>query len=204
MTAPPPSPGPRGEDFLATRCTPGPGAGDGQRVGTLSQIPERVGDLAARLESRRPQLRRYLCVLGADAATADDLAQEALLVALRRAADLDASEPGRLFGFLRTTARHLWLKDVRRKKSRREVEQADEVWTEECGDDDRDDYMAALRACVGELPERSRDLLQRTYERGCGRAAVAAQLGMSEDGIKSALRRLRQALRRCIERRRTT
>ena len=149
----------------------------------------------------RAGLWRYLRVLGADGATADDLAQEAMLVALRRAT-FSWDEPGRPFAFLRRTARHLWLKDARRRQSRREVEQADEVWLEECGDAEHDEYLGVLRSCVEDLPPRSRELLRWTYERAAGRAATGRALGLSEDGVKSALRRVRQALFECITRKR--
>lgn len=59
-------------------------------------------DLGPLLAPMRPALWRYLRVLGADAATADDLVQEAFVVALRRP-EFDASAPGAVFTFLRTT-----------------------------------------------------------------------------------------------------
>lgn len=153
----------------------------------------------AAVQSLRDALWRYLCVLGADAATADDLAQEAFVVALRRT-DFAVSSPGAAFVFLRTTARHLWLKSRRRRQSLREVDEADRIWDASC-DGAGDDYVAALRLCVDELPERSRALLESTYAERRGRTASAAALGLSPDGVKSALRRLRAFLHGCIERR---
>lgn len=160
------------------------------------------GTLGAGAADLRAALWRYARVLGADAATADDLVQEAFVVALRRP-DFDAGVRGAAFVFLRTTARHLWLKSLRRRTSEREVDEADRVWDARCGAGDGvgDDYVAALRRCVAELPERSRSLLEATYGERRGRAASAAAFGLSEDGIKSALRRLRTALHDCITRR---
>lgn len=160
-----------------------------------------ANDVGAALERHRAALWRYLRVLGADDASADDLVQEAFVVALERPG-FDASSPAAAFSFLRTTARHRWLKSQRCRMTRREVEHADELWQQQCGDDGADDYVDALRACIDELPERSRRLLHRTYHEGAGRAASARQLGISEHGVKSALRRLRSALHACIERRR--
>ncbi len=157
-------------------------------------------DLAAGIDDLRPALWRYLRVLGADAATADDLVQDAFVVALRRP-DFDASVRGAAFVFLRTTARHLWLKSLRRRVDEREIDEADRVWDARCGDGAGDDYVTALRACVAELPERSRALLEATYGERRGRAASAVALGLTADGIKSALRRLRAALHDCITRR---
>lgn len=161
---------------------------------------ERDAALGAAVEAHRPALWRYLRVLGADDATADDLVQETFLVALQRP-DFDPSSAAGTFAFLRTTARYRWLKSRRGKATRREVEHADEVWDQHCGGDGSD-YLDALRRCVDELPERSRSLLEATYDDRAGRRETAARFGMTENGIKSALRRLRSALHDCIERRR--
>jgi RNA polymerase sigma-70 factor (ECF subfamily) len=167
----------------------------------VSSPPRPIASLAPEaLAAHRAALWRYLRTLGADAATADDLVQEAFVVALRRR-DVDAASPAHAFAFLRTTARHLWLKSRRLKVAEREVEDADRVWDERCGDGTGDDYVAALRACLADLPERSRALLEATYGERRGRGASAQALGMSADGIKSALRRLRAFLHDCIARR---
>jgi len=151
----------------------------------------------------RPALWRYLRVLGCDPATADDLVQEVFVVVLQRP-QFEGSRPGAAFAFLRAVARHRWLKSRRRKVAERDVEEADRVWDARCGDGDGDGqgYVDALRQCLDGLPERSRTLLQATYGDGDGRAASASRFGMSQDGIKSALRRLRAFLHECIERRR--
>src|SRR5262249_14847759 len=181
-------------------------AARGSRLGpSVSSPPRAVARLAPEaLAAHRAALWRCLRTLGADAATADDLVQEAFVVALRRA-DFDAQAPQAAFAFLRTTARHLWLRSRRRRpdeqRAGREVEAADRVWDARCGDGDGDGYVAALRECFAELPERSRALLDATYGERRSRTASAQALGMSEDGIKSALRRLRAFLHECIARR---
>ena len=172
---------------------------------TVSSPPRPIASLAPEaLAAHRAALWRYLRTLGADAATADDLVQEAFVVALRRA-DFDAGAPAAAFAFLRTTARHLWLKSRRGRpdgqRVEREVDEADRVWEQRCGDGTGEDYVDALRSCLAELPERSRALLAATYGERRGRAASAQAFGMSEDGIKSALRRLRAFLHDCIARR---
>ncbi|MCK5944874.1 MAG: hypothetical protein KAI24_22995, partial [Planctomycetes bacterium] len=137
----------------------------------MSHPPDRAAErLATAIERHRAALWRYLRVLGADDATADDLVQEAFVVALQRPG-FDASTPAATFAFLRTTARHRWLKSQRRRVTRREVAHADELWQQQCGDDGVDDYLEALRACVDELPARSRGLLEATYRDGAGRRA---------------------------------
>ena len=151
----------------------------------------------------QPALWRYLRVLGCEPATADDLVQEVFVVVLQRPR-FDGSQPGGAFAFLRTTARHLWLKSRRRRVAEREVDEADRIWDARCGDGDGDGeaYVEALRECLQRLPERGRALLAATYGDGAGRALSAGRFGMSPDGIKSALRRLRAFLHACIENRR--
>ncbi|MCA8951415.1 MAG: hypothetical protein KDE27_18045, partial [Planctomycetes bacterium] len=144
-------------------------------------------------DRQRAALWRYLRVLGASACDADDLTQEACVVALRRE-DFDASSPAGVFAFLRTTARHLFLRANRHRVGERELAEADAVWDARCPDGTGDDYTAALRDCVAALPARARELLSATYAEGLGREAVGARLGLGADGVKSALRRLRAGL----------
>jgi len=157
-------------------------------------------DLGPMLATMRPALWRYLRVLGADAATADDLVQEAFVVALRRPA-FDASIHGAVFTFLRTTCRQLWLRSHRRTQDERDVDAAEVLWTERCGDGPGDDYVEALRTCLDRLPARSRALLAATYGDGTDHSATGARFGLGRDGVKSALRRLRSFLHDCITRR---
>jgi len=144
-------------------------------------------------------LRRYLFVLGAAADRLDDLVQEVFVVALQKR--LKDRGPGPVAAFLRAVAKNLLLRERRSAAGRREVELADEVWSARCGDDDGEARLVALRACVAALPARSRDLLARCYGAGAGRAALGAEFGLVADGVKTALRRLRAALRECVQRR---
>ncbi len=167
---------------------------------SLPPAAQPVADWAPLVERMRPALWRYARVLGADANTADDLVQEAFVTALRRP-DFDARRPAAVFTFLRTTCRHLWLRSRVRMVSERQVEEADLVWTTRCGDGPGDDYAEALRACLERLPAKSSALLAATYGDGAGRDAAGATFGLSRDGVKSALRRLRTFLHDCIRRR---
>lgn len=150
----------------------------------------------AALAAHAPMLRRYVFVLGVRADRLDDVVQEAFVVALTKPFE----DRGRYAtgAFLRAIGKNLVLRERRSAAARREVELADAVWNEEPGDDARID---ALRRCVADLPERSRQLLDLTYGDGAGREDAARAMGMRGDGVKTALRRLRAALRACVERR---
>jgi RNA polymerase sigma-70 factor (ECF subfamily) len=180
-----------------------PGSNDVQPVTAVpSHTPQPApgAALGALAERFRPALWRYLRVLGADAATADDVVQEAFVIVLRRDG-FDATAPGAVFTFLRTTARQLWRRSRDRRTSDLELDQAEALWSARCGDGPGDDYVDALRACVERLPPRSRALLEATYGDGEGRAGSGARVGLGKDGVKSALRRLRAFLHRCITQR---
>ena len=143
---------------------------------------------------------RFLRVLGCTADEADDLTQEAFLVALRKGTgDRDERE---VAAFLRQTARHLWLRS--RRQQGRLAEQharlAEEVFAQAAGDDGGDARVEALRACVQQLAERSRTLVRLFYGEERSRADVAAALGIRENGVKTALQRVRQSLRECLGR----
>ncbi len=155
--------------------------------------------VALALPPHAAMLRRYLYVLGARSDRIDDLVQEVFVVALGK--DLDDRGPAAAGAFLRGVAKNLLLRDRRSAAARREVELGDEVWREQCGKGDGDARVDALRTCIGGLPDRSRLLLRRCYADGAGRRELGAEFGMVGDGIKTALRRLRAALRACVERR---
>ncbi|MCR9246221.1 MAG: sigma-70 family RNA polymerase sigma factor [bacterium] len=154
-------------------------------------------DRGAALAPHRDALYRYLRVLGASHADAEDLQQEAFLIVLRRT-EFDATSPAGVFGFLRTTARQLWLRSRRHDLSTREIDEADRIWDARCADGTGDRYLEALRDCLAQLPERSRELLRATYAEDATRQESSARFGLGLDGIKSALRRLRTRLHECI------
>ena len=147
---------------------------------------------------------RYLRMHGASVHEADDLAQEAFVIALQKhAAHLD---PAATATFLRQTARFLFLR--LRRAGRKAVELADAVdllWARDSERDGGDGLVLALRSCVAELQERARRAVQLFYGLGDddahGRAAAARELGISENGIKTLLQRVRQTLRECLRRR---
>lgn len=155
-------------------------------------------DLAAALvERHRRALARYLRVLGARADELDDLLQETFVVLLGR--PFEFAGHGQARTFLRSTARNLFLR--RHRDLLPQVEAADRVWDQRCADDDGDGYKDALRQCLQTLPARSRALVLECHEPDAVRGEVARRFGLSAEGVKTALRRLRTTLRHCIERR---
>jgi RNA polymerase sigma-70 factor (ECF subfamily) len=146
-------------------------------------------------------LWRYLRFLGCDGSQAEDLVQETFLRVWRR--PYEDRGPAAVAAYLRTVARNLFIDASRRKLVRPaflELESADAVWERHVGDDDGRGFRAALRACLRRLPERSRRALGLFYGEGRSRDEVGSTLGMTVDGVKTMLRRARESLRACIER----
>jgi RNA polymerase sigma-70 factor, ECF subfamily len=182
-----------------------------QQAGS-SPIPERTGaspaaavsfDLSRLVQLHQAGVWRYLRFLGAERSEADDITQETFL-AIARAAFVERDER-QTAGYLRVVARNQLL--ALRRKQRREVstvelEAAESVWPAAAGPDGSlAAYLDALRECVAGLEGRSRQAIDLHYRDGASREAISAALDMKPDGVKTLLRRTREVLRECIERR---
>ena len=93
-----------------------------------------------------------------------------------------------------------------RRRSNREIstvelEAADTVWAAAASPDGSlDAWLDALRECVEGLEGRARQAIDLHYHEHASREAIAIELNMQPDGVKTLLRRTRQVLRECIER----
>jgi RNA polymerase sigma-70 factor, ECF subfamily len=63
-----------------------------------------------------------------------------------------------------------------------------------------DAELDALRKCAQSLPLADRQLIQQRYSRKVTSRALAAELGRPANTVYKAIRRIRRALRQCIER----
>lgn len=167
-----------------------------------SPIPQPPSDLATQVQTHQAGVWRYLRFLGAERTEAEDLTQETLL-AFAKAQFVERS-PRQTAGYLRTVARNQLLAHRRRQHlevNTVELEAADGVWAAATDSDGSlDGYMEALRACLDELEGRPRQAIDLHYRDCNGREAIAQQLDMKPDGVKSLLRRTRDLLRECVER----
>ena len=144
---------------------------------------------------------RYLRFLGCDPARADDLTQETFLAVLEKPFEqrCDAATAA----YLRTVARNRFLALVRREKNgptAADLAIAEEVWSQSAGAG-TEEYFDSLDDCLAELTGRARRAIELRYRDDRSRRDIAAELEMSEDGVKTLLRRTRDALRKCVERR---
>ena len=160
-------------------------------------------DVGSFVRRHQTGLWRFLRACGCRGAAAEEIAQDALLIALQKGmASADTADAAG--AFLRQTAKHLWLRTQRddRRRAERHAAAAELLWQQQLAADDGAGWLDALDRCLGELPPRSRHALDRTYRDGLGRSELGAELGIGEHGVRTLLQRLRVALRECIERRR--
>lgn len=165
------------------------------------------------IRTHQAMVFRYLRYMGATADVAEDVAQETFLAAYKSSSvPLDDAqvEAGRCAAWLRGVARNQLLMYFRKARSNpvssdptvleQALQQADEVWHAELlRNSDGFDYHDALQNCMAHLQGTQKKLLDMFYGEEYSRAQIAEALNMSEDGVKSFLRRVRSALRKCVQ-----
>lgn len=158
-------------------------------------------DVVRLVRQHQDEVWRYLRFLGASTELADDLTQDAFVQLLR--SPFEERSPAATAAWLRTVARHLYVKSFRRPPfAAVDVDTIEVVWSGFARDDQGQDSLDRLRACLGRLDGRARDAVRLHYEERRSRRDIGARLGIGEDGVKSLLRRTRAVLRECIERQR--
>jgi len=165
------------------------------------------------IRTHQAMVFRYLRYMGAAADVAEDVAQETFLASYKSTSvpleDLGA-EGGRCAAWLRGVARNQLLMHFRKARSNpvssdptvleQALEDADNTWHAELlRNGDGFDYHEALQACLGGLQGTQRKVLDMFYGEEFSRAQIAETMNMSEDGVKSFLRRVRSALRKCVQ-----
>lgn len=166
------------------------------------------------IRAHQAELYRYARYLGADGFTAEDVVQDTFLAAAEGAsppADLAlGNKPNarRASAWLRGVARNVFLMHCRSKRTSpvkvdsNYLERAEGVWASRfLREGDGFDYVEALRRCLEALPRKQRRVIDLQYVHRKARAEMAALFSMTDDGVKSLLRRIRAILADCIERR---
>ena len=159
------------------------------------------------VRSCQGRIYRYLLYLGADVSVAEDIVQEAFVVAVG-SSRLDKLDFTRQVAYLRKVARNLYVSDIRRGKANPVkfdsslLDGAEEFWVRQyLRGDDGFDYIEALRLCCDSLPPRQRLLVEMQYAQGKGRQEISDKLGIGLDGVKALARRIRGRLGDCVNHR---
>lgn len=168
----------------------------------MTAVQEQVELEPAELISRyQAGIWRYLRFLGADRTEADDLVQETFLAVLR--GNFHQRSDSQTAAYLRKVARNQ-LFAARRRQGKEintvEMSAAESIWVDVAAADGLEDYLLALRECLKHVNGRAEEAINLIYRQGRKRTDVAAQLEMKPEGIKTLLRRTRETLRDCVER----
>ena len=151
------------------------------------------------------RLLAYAVALSRRNDVAEDLAQDALLIAHRDLAKFDAT---RDFGaWVRGIIRMKYLEWTRSHRMERmseaQIEAIDAEHREwdRAADEGRGDALAALRSCREELGEHIAETLDLFYrdQRSC--AEIAARLNTSELVVRKRLQRARDVMADCLQKR---
>jgi RNA polymerase sigma-70 factor (ECF subfamily) len=136
----------------------------------------------------------------ADAETiAHDLEQEIRLEILAKIDKFDSI--ARMIVFARIVARNKVV-DLLRKRGK-ETELPSEITDhqDEAGELERKEQFEMIRACLDELQELARRVLEMKYFENRSYSAIAEAVGTSDAGARKTAERARDALRRCLKQR---
>ena len=164
----------------------------------------RKNELEILMQCHQMELYRYVQFLGADQSLADDIVQEVFISVYYHKNLPDFGDVDQRIAWLRSVAKNLFYKQCRKHK--RQVNLTEEIlsrlefyWDHSTKDDALFLKKEALVECLKTLPEKQSIAIQMRYKKRLSRQQMAEELKMSENGIKSFLQRLRQALGKCIK-----
>jgi RNA polymerase sigma-70 factor (ECF subfamily) len=170
----------------------------------LQRIAERADPAAFRelYEAYGPRVKAYMMRKGADAGTAEDLAQETLLTVWRKAA-LYAGDRGSMTTWVFTIARNLRIDRLRREVPWQELPEG--RLAEASGEPLPDEELAEkerqqrVQAALAELPAEQREVVSLAYLEGLSHSEIAGRLGVPLGTVKSRMRIAYQKIRQAVE-----
>jgi RNA polymerase sigma-70 factor (ECF subfamily) len=165
--------------------------------------PARRETIELLVKEHEAYVRSLALRLSPDPAEADDIAQEAFLIAFRKLDMLDVRRDLRpwLAATVRNLSHRAWEEALRNQRLKRDaLAEYLEILAEEPSGLYAEPAKAALRNCLMKLPERSRTLLNLRYNMNLTSEAIAGQITTSAEAVRMALVRTRELLRACIGR----
>jgi|SRR5579875_514751 RNA polymerase sigma-70 factor (ECF subfamily) len=163
-----------------------------------------TAEFIGQLSRCQRRLYAFIYALVRHAADAEDILQECNLVLWRKA---DEFQPGTDFMAWAGRIAQFQVMAFRKKQARRAREHFDDVLIAQLADEAQerlkqfDQRQQALLECLRELRPEQRTLVARRYEPGGSVNEIARSSNRSPKAVSEALRRIREALMRCIERR---
>ena len=176
--------------------------------GIMADLLRRVADQADPAAFRElydtfgPRVKAYMMRKGADAGTAEDLAQETLLTVWRKAS-LYAGDKGSMTTWVFAIARNLRIDRLRREVPWQElpqwrlVEPSEETLPDEALVEKQ--QHVRLHAALTDLPQDQREVLTLAYLEGLSQSEIATRLALPLGTVKSRMRIAYQKVRTVLE-----
>ena len=175
---------------------------------SMSELLQRIAQRADRqafaelFQSYAPRVKAYMMRQGADANTAEELAQETLLTVWRKAA-LYSDEKGSATTWIFTIARNLRIDRLRRELVYQELPggREEEASTDELPDEavTARERQERVRAALALLPEDQHEVVSLSYLEGLSHSEIADRLGLPLGTVKSRMRLAYQKIREAVE-----
>lgn len=175
---------------------------------TMADLLQRVaanGDVEAfkaLFQTYAPRVKSYMLRQGADASTAEELAQETLLTVWRKAS-LYSDDKGSATTWIFTIARNLRIDRLRREVAWQPLPEdndqqpsPDPAPDEELSERERGERV---RAMLAELPSDQAEVVTLAFVEGLSHSEIAAKLGLPLGTVKSRMRLAYQKIRDALE-----
>ena len=165
----------------------------------------RSGDVEAfrkLFQAFAPRVKAYMMRQGADANTAEDLAQETLLTVWRKAG-LYSDAKGSATTWIFTIARNLRIDKLRREVAWQPMpEGADEEPSDDMAPDEEvseRERREKVRAVLAELPADQSEVVSLSYIEGLSHSEIAGRLSLPLGTVKSRMRLAYSKIREAVE-----
>jgi RNA polymerase sigma-70 factor (ECF subfamily) len=165
--------------------------------------PHEAEQFAALWTAAQPTIAAFVRSLIPDYQQADEVLQRVAVTLVRKFASYDQSRPFTAWAVgvakyevlyyrrERATDKHLFGDEIVEQIAVRYELLADDV----------DPVRDALQQCLDQLKGRSKRVIELRYRRGMKSRAIADEMTLSAGAVRMLLCRVRETLRRCIERR---
>jgi RNA polymerase sigma-70 factor len=168
-------------------------------------VSEQKDEIYLTITQHRSRIMGVIVAMVRDFDAAEDVFQDTVVEILKSA---DRFDPSREFlpwasGIARNVVKRFY-RSVSRRMSPVDVQNLEylgSLMEEGAEADPWDEERKALRYCLDKVKDRNRKLLDLRYEENIRGGKLAARLALSEKSVRTILHRVREALRRCIERR---
>jgi len=167
-----------------------------------------IESFEAMIKIYQAELYRYVRYLGADTMAAEEIIQDVFLTVYNTTEVPDIEDEQQCGAWLRRITRNIFLNYCRSQRRRRSHEildpailaEAERFWITEFMPHDKGfDYIEALRKCIEKLPRKNKELILAFYGKAIPVSALAKCYGMTKNGLKSRLRRIRAVLAKCVQ-----